>query len=407
MNRAKASATLLTAAATFCLLAAAPRGRAACCYFSALGSDVTQPAQKAFLTWDPETRMVSFTVQPKFEGNAGDFGMVIPTPNRPRLNEMPRAFFKELATFTILKAMPPGKYQKGVVSGGGGGAMFGGGMAGGGGLGGRPSTVQVLETGVVGSLDYKIVSAERADDLYDWLKENHYAYEGDEEMLGSYLSRRWFFTVMRIDPRQMKRDGNGKFVGEVTPTRFTFRYRTLVYPLRITAPSVETTTDALFYVQAPVKMDLPGRFSYQYQWMPTYRKSLSLMIPERMTPVEEHWNEVADAELPAIQKREAEIRKEDPAWVRSRLDWAGKLTQQELAVLNDPRRFDRTADTSAILDLRLLRGHLQPDRWLTKMRRVFRPAEMTEDLEFVEARLGEGPDESEFTHLLPAGLAPP
>jgi hypothetical protein len=32
----------------------------------------------------------SFSVQPKFEGNALDFGMVIPTPTQPKLHEMPR-----------------------------------------------------------------------------------------------------------------------------------------------------------------------------------------------------------------------------------------------------------------------------------------------------------------------------
>src|SRR5687768_18175933 len=83
----------------------------ACCYFSALGQDVNQPAQKAFLTWDPVERVESFTVQPKFEGNAKDFGMVIPTPSRPRLFEMPRDFFKELAVFTILTPMPLDKYK--------------------------------------------------------------------------------------------------------------------------------------------------------------------------------------------------------------------------------------------------------------------------------------------------------
>lgn len=407
MNRARFALTLLTATAAFGVLATAPQGQAACCYFSALGSDVTQPAQKAFLTWDPTTRMVSFTVQPKFEGDAGDFGMVIPTPNRPRLNEMPRAFFKELATFTILKPMPQGKYKPGVVSSGGF-AMFGGGMMGGmGGSAGRESTVRVLEAGVVGSLDYKIVAAERADDLYDWLKENRYTYDGDEEMLKSYLSRRWFFTVMRIDPRQMKRSANGKYTGEVTPTRFTFRYRTLVYPLRITVPSVENSTDALFYIHAPTKMDLPGRFSYQFQWTPTYRKALSLAIPERMTEAEHLWNEAAEKELPELTKRQDAVRKEDPHWTATRLEWAGKLTPNDLAVFNDPRRFGRSADPEAILNLRLLRGHLQPDQWLTKMSRTFRPSEMTEDLEFVEARVGESADESEYTHLLPAGLAPP
>src|SRR5262245_45116610 len=76
---------------------------AACCYFSAKNADILQPAQKAFITWDPEKKIESFTVQPKFEGNALDFGMVIPTPTRPTLHEMPRDFFKHLAVFSILK----------------------------------------------------------------------------------------------------------------------------------------------------------------------------------------------------------------------------------------------------------------------------------------------------------------
>src|ERR1700737_3733067 len=77
--------------------------KAACCYFAAKDKDVLQPAQKAFLTWDPAEKVETFTVQPRFEGNALDFGMVIPTPARPKLHEMPRDFFKELAVFTILK----------------------------------------------------------------------------------------------------------------------------------------------------------------------------------------------------------------------------------------------------------------------------------------------------------------
>src|SRR5438128_11598910 len=76
---------------------------AACCYFSAKNADILQPAQKVFITWDPVRRLESFTVQPKFEGNALDFGMVIPTPSQPKLHEMPRDFFKSLAVFSILK----------------------------------------------------------------------------------------------------------------------------------------------------------------------------------------------------------------------------------------------------------------------------------------------------------------
>ena len=45
------------------------------------------------------------------------------------------------------------------------------------------STIKELEVGTVGSLDYKIIEAGRADDLYKWLKDNKYSYSGDEATL--------------------------------------------------------------------------------------------------------------------------------------------------------------------------------------------------------------------------------
>src|SRR5216684_2841931 len=191
----------LTALSVAASLLPRSSAHAACCYFSALGSDVNQPSQKAFLTWNPAEQIESFTVQPRFEGNAADFGMVIPTPSRPRLNEMPRDFFKELAVFTILKPMPLDKYKRmyPVMMRAAGALQFGA-------AGARKSTVRVLEAGVVGSLDYKIITAERADDLYDWLKQNRYHYGGDEKTLDFYIRKRWVFTVMKIDPKQMKRN---------------------------------------------------------------------------------------------------------------------------------------------------------------------------------------------------------
>src|SRR6476660_2173634 len=92
---------LLAAVVVAALMPAA--SQAACCYFSAKNADILQPAQKVFITWNPDERIETFTVQPKFEGNALDFGMVIPTPSQPKLHEMPRDFFKHLAYYTIMK----------------------------------------------------------------------------------------------------------------------------------------------------------------------------------------------------------------------------------------------------------------------------------------------------------------
>ena len=94
------------------LALSAASAEGACCYFAAKGKDVNQPGQKAFITFDAGRHEESFTVQPRFEGNAADFGMVIPTPARPKLDEMPRDFFAELAVFTILEPMDLTKYKQ-------------------------------------------------------------------------------------------------------------------------------------------------------------------------------------------------------------------------------------------------------------------------------------------------------
>src|SRR5712691_5722112 len=110
---------------------------------------ILQPGQKAFLTWNPIEKVETFTVQPKFEGNAADFGMVIPTPSQPKLHEMPREFFKELAVFTILEPMDLTKYKRPMLRSRM--ILFAPAAPAG------KREVKILEAGVVGSLDYKII----------------------------------------------------------------------------------------------------------------------------------------------------------------------------------------------------------------------------------------------------------
>src|SRR5262245_11124034 len=197
---------------------------AACCYFSAKNADILQPAQKVFISWDPVKNVETFTVQPKFEGNALDFGMVIPTPTQPKLHEMPRDFFKHLAVYSIMKKrefpvsqLLPQPVFKDFAFGGvpppAAPAPVNAPPP------PRAPEITILEAGIVGSLDYKIIEAGRADDLYKWLKDNNYSYSGDEATLGFYVQKKWLFTVMKIDTMQMKRNKDGTFAGEVTPTR--------------------------------------------------------------------------------------------------------------------------------------------------------------------------------------------
>jgi hypothetical protein len=447
---------------TTALVIATPTVPAACCYFSAKNADILQPAQKAFLTWDPEEKVETFTVQPKFEGNALDFGMVIPTPSQPKLHEMPRDFFKHLAVYSIMKhrAFPqskllPIRYEALAANRGSketlseekkDGAQ-------------RRPTVVVLESGVVGSLDYKIIEASRADDLYQWLKKNNYSYSGDEATLNYYVQKRWLFTVMKIDTMQMKRNKDGTFTGEVTPTRFQFAAEKLVYPLKITQISVKDMTEALFYVQAPYKVDLPGDNSYQYSWVPMLQAA-SGCTPGGLPGRGANWLEAFKSQIPMLLQRAQALEYRFVANQRPQpnrkghlpttMEWARKLTEDDIKILTgkapyaekvpdvdegftqadlkDPKRAQevfkvirerlakankdrpigylvREAPMKDVQDLQQLAGHLQAGLFITKFRKTFARDEMNDDLLIVPARYGDAVDDSEYQELLP--VSPP
>jgi len=337
-------------AALLTLIAATNDAHAACCYFSAKNSDILQPAQKVFITWDPAEKIETFTVQPKFEGNALDFGMVIPTPNRPKLHEMPRDLFKHLAVYTIMKqrafvqskvlplieadqaAQNPMQKQNNELA-----------------KANQPSapmnpksTVRVLERGIVGSLDYKIIEAGKADDLFQWLKDNKYHYHGDEATLQHYIQKKWIFTVMKIDTMQMKRNKDGTFAGDVSPTRFQFTSDKLVYPLKITQISVRERTEALFYVQAPFKVDLPGNMTYQYTWVPMLQAA-SGCTPGGLPGRGDEWLASFKDQIPPLLKRAQELgftfvsgqrpRPNAKGHIPTTMEWARKLSKDDIGIL--------------------------------------------------------------------------
>src|SRR5262249_14820159 len=309
---------------------------------------------------------------------------------------------------------------------------------GGGGLGGlgfggvpvmpRPPAVKVVETGVVGALDYKILEAKRADDLYDWLKDHQYKFGGDEATLDHYIKKNWFFTVMKIDTKQMKVDKDGKFLGELTPTRFQFTSDELSYPLKITQISVKDKTQGCFYVQAPYKVDLPGDFTYQFSWVSMlqnvqgwYRKGTK---PAPLPGKGDAWLIGCKDDIPKLLEHAKELELDigtgqqptpnKDGRTPTLLEWAKRLTAKDIAMLKgqavytekvpdvdegftakdlqDPRRaaiaqkvierrlalfnvarpngfLVREAPAKDVQQLRLLLGHLKEGQFLTKFRK--------------------------------------
>ena len=448
-------------------LIAPASSQAACCYFSAKNADILQPAQKVFITWDPAEKVETFTVQPKFEGNALDFGMVIPTPSQPKLSEMPRDFFKHLAVYTIMRKRefanskllpliePQPEFRFGLGGFPGAAPPMTALAKGDGGAPERKPAIKILEVGTVGSLEYKIIEAGRADDLFKWLKDNKYTYSGDEATLNFYVQKKWLFTVMKIDTAQMKRNKDGTFEGEVTPTRFQFASDKLVYPLKITQISVREKTEALFYVQAPFKCDLPGDMTFQYTWVPMLQGAIGCAggLPGKG----QEWLNAYQQQIPPLMARANQLNfrfvagqrptPNNKGHIPTTLEWARKLSKNDVNILagkspyservpdpdegftladaKDKERAKaiakvirarlakaqqerpigylvREAPADDVRNLQQLAGHLSENWFITKFRKIFARDEMNDDLLIVPARYNGTEDSSEYEEILPS-----
>jgi hypothetical protein len=261
---------------------------------------------------------------------------------------------------------------------------------------------------------------------------------------------------MKIDTMQMKKNKDGSYAGEVTPTRFSFASDKLIYPLKITQISVKDKTEALFYVQAPHKVDLQGDMSYQLTWVPMLQ-SASGCTPGGLPGHGGDWLTKINPQIPVLMKRNQELgfvfqpgqrpQPNQQGRIPTTMEWARKLTAADIAVLQGKGGYSevvpdvdagftvadaklgekqkqaiikviqarlaksqqerpngylvRHAPKEDLQALQQLMGHLQAGLFITKFRKTFTRDEMNDDLLIVAARLGQEEDTSEYEEILP------
>jgi hypothetical protein len=260
---------------------------------------------------------------------------------------------------------------------------------------------------------------------------------------------------MKIDTMQMKRNKDGTFAGEVSPTRFQFASDKLIYPLKITQISVRERTEALFYVQTSYKVDLPGDMTYQYTWLPMLQGATGCVggIPGRG----QEWMDLFKPQAVALLARGQQlgfrfISGQRPApnakgHIPTTMEWARKLSKDDVGVLagkapysetvpnvdegftqadlKDPQRAQaiykviqarlaksqqerpigylvRHAPAEDVKNLQQLAGHLAEELFITKFRKIFARDEMNDDLLIVPARYNGAEDNSEYQEMLPS-----
>lgn len=198
---------------------------------------------QGLIVWNEEDQTQQFVVRQAYEGVASDFGLILPTPSEPAMEERDEELFRQLHDLT--KEPAPDRL---------GGVAHTDSMA-------AEEQVDVVKQEQIGDFDLAVLRANASEPLLDWLDEHNYTYgTRTEENIDYYIDQGGFyFTAMKInvdeascltqrqfergtDPlfrQQLPEDGTGDgrcwLRGGLSPIEFTFETDEPMLPLRIMA----------------------------------------------------------------------------------------------------------------------------------------------------------------------------
>lgn len=203
---------------------------------------VGQTEQKAVIFYDEkvETLILSIT----FQGNAKDFGWVVPTPTKPEVDKSSDELFLALRELT----QRPIRYEKELMP-----LPLGEG-------------VEVIETKEVGIYEISVLKADDPKALSSWLDAHGYNFPPKASyILEDYIKNKWYFTAVKVRPELVWEGVEEQLrSGHATPLKLVFKSEKIVYPLKITSvaryfsPPVLRPVSILLYVFAESEKDLPG-----------------------------------------------------------------------------------------------------------------------------------------------------
>ena len=188
---------------------------------------LNETAQEAILIFhkgtEDEPSSQDMILKISVQGEASDFGWVVPLPGVPETGKADAAMFKELHDY-VQARMPRTKGKKEARSGGIDNLA-------------EPQAtpdVEVVKREVVGSYDVAIVREHKAGALLDWLKENKFqAPDGIGDVIEFYRSKKYVFACMKVTDAELKRT----MPADLHPIRFTFStggQDGIFFPMRMT-----------------------------------------------------------------------------------------------------------------------------------------------------------------------------
>ncbi|HEU4886939.1 MAG TPA: DUF2330 domain-containing protein [Thermoanaerobaculia bacterium] len=154
--------------------------------------DVVEEA--AVIVWDPATKMQHFIRRATFQGNARDFGFLVPTPTAPTLAAVDDEIFETLQEKTKREVIERTRKEidwsffteekEGMATTAAG-------------------AVEVVQAAKVAGYDAVVLDASDAKALVEWLQQHDYATTPElEAWLDAYIRQRWMITAFKIDKSQ-------------------------------------------------------------------------------------------------------------------------------------------------------------------------------------------------------------
>jgi len=228
-----------------------------CVIFPQNGRDIWGVAQRNILIFEED--QVGLIPQVHFEGNASDFGILVPVPARPTLSTVGANVFSEASFMTqpLVRSSGSGcDCENEEIS-----SPF---MI-------ENQTDAILsmedESGVivvyekkVGMYQAVVLQATSVTDLTDWLNENKYSHNtNDADLLQDYVAQNWYFVAMKLDTAETPQRIDQWWSATTTPAKITFDYseEKLTYPLKISAISTNEKSNVLIYTISADPMRFP------------------------------------------------------------------------------------------------------------------------------------------------------
>lgn len=173
-------------------------------------SPMTLVGERAIIVWDAARQREHFVREASFDGEAKDFGFIVPAPTKPDVAEADEEAFEELER--LVPVPRPRTDTDSVAAAADEGA----------------ESVELIEQYMVGDFEVSVLKGTDGAAINGWLKANSYTSRpGMEAWLDHYAKMGWFFAALKFVR------GEGQESSETTAVRVSFDTDVPFYPYKM------------------------------------------------------------------------------------------------------------------------------------------------------------------------------